>query len=151
MARKSSIKGAAAMDSVLKLLPSKIGEGVLLGALRAGAKPIVKVARQKVPKRSGDLAKSITVRKASRRRVAKGGGQVVIGFKKPHSRRAHLTEFGTSKTAAQPFVRPAIDEKGGEAIGIIGQQLGERIEEAAVRLAGPYAKSGLRKKRRKRR
>lgn len=150
MARKSSIKGAAAMESVLKQLPSKIGEGEVLGALRAGAKPIVGAAKQKVPKRSGALRKSITVRKGSRRRAAKGGGQVVIGFKKPQSRRAHLTEFGTSKTAAQPFVRPAIEEKAGEAIGIIGQEMGEWIEEAAVRRAGPYAKSGLKSKRRKR-
>lgn len=151
MAKKSSIKGAAALDRVLKQLPSKIGEGAVLGALRAGAKPIVAAAKQKVPKRTGALRKSIGVRKGSRRRVAKGGGQVVIGFRKPHSRRAHLTEFGTSTQPAQPFMRPAIDEKGGEAIGIIGQQLGERIEEAATRLAGPYAKSGLKSKRRKRR
>ena len=32
---------------------------------------------------------------------------VLIGSRKPVSRRAHLIEFGTSKMAAQPFMRPA--------------------------------------------
>jgi HK97 gp10 family phage protein len=136
MARKSQILGAAALDKVLGQLPRRIEEQTVLKALREGAKPIVKDAKKRVPVRSGKLKKAITVRKGSRRRTAKGGGQLVIGFKKPESRRAHLTEFGTSRQPAQPFMRPAIDAQGQAAIDAIGKRLGGDIEKAAEALAG---------------
>jgi HK97 gp10 family phage protein len=151
MARKSQILGAAALDKVLKQLPRKIEESVVLKALREGAKPIVKDAKKRVPVRSGKLKRAITVRKGSRKRTSKGGGQLVIGFKPPVSRRAHLTEFGTSTQPAQPFMRPAIEAQGPSAIEAIGKRLAGDIEKAAEALAGPYAKSGLGKSRRRRR
>lgn len=151
MARKSQILGASALDKVLGQLPRRIEEQTVLKALREGAKPIVRDAKKRVRKRTGKLARAITVRKGSRRRTAKGGGQLVIGFKKPESRRAHLEEFGTSKMAAHPFVRPAIEAQGSAAIDAIGRRLGEEIDKAASKLAGPYAQSGLARGRGRRR
>jgi HK97 gp10 family phage protein len=148
---ESKVLGAPAIEKVLAELPKKIGEKVLVKALRAGARPIVRAAKQRVPVRTGKLKKSITVRKATQKQRRKGTGIVLIGFRKPTSAIAHLVEFGTSKASAQPFMRPAIDEKGRDAIQTIGEKLGKEIEAEATKLAGPLAKSGLLKRHRRRR
>lgn len=148
-----NIEGAAELERVLKRLPDKIGRQVLEGSLRSGARIIAKEARKRVPVRTRELQKSITVGAArGRGRRGKLGrvkpGEVVVGFKRPVSARAHLTEFGTRHSRAQPFLRPALISKGSAAIDAIGKALGKRIEKAAVKLAGPLAKSGLLRRRR---
>lgn len=147
MARKSQILGASALDKVLGQLPGEIGEAVLQRALRKGAALIVRAARKRVPVRSGELKRAIAVNKGRRKKAER----LLIGFRKPHSRRAHLTEFGTSTQPAQPFIRPAVEEQGQAAIDAIGEALGKEIDKAASKLAGPYAQSGLARRRGRRR
>ena len=52
----------------------------------------------------------------------------------------HLPEFGTSRTAAQPFLRPAFDARSNEALNIIRSNLKDEIEKAAARYAKRQAK-----------
>jgi hypothetical protein len=52
---------------------------------------------------------------------------VLIGFKPPVSRRAHLTEYGTSKHGARPFMRPAMDAKAGEALTVMAETMASGI------------------------
>ena len=149
--RTSRITGAREMSRVLSKLPPKIGGRVLANAVRAGARVIAKEAKARVPVRTGALKKSIAVRKATGRRASRTGVRVHVGFLKPVSRRAHLTEFGTAHSAAQPFLRPAFDSRAPAALAKIGQILGRGIERAATKLAGSFAQSGLKSKRRRRR
>jgi len=58
-------------------------------------------------------------------------------------------EFGTSIMSARPFFRPAFERTKIAALQEIGNKLGKGIEDRAAKLAGPLAKSGLIKKRRK--
>jgi HK97 gp10 family phage protein len=146
--RTTRIKDAREIERVLKQLPDKLSEQAFVNALRAGARIIVRDAQHRVPVFSGALRDAITVRKATKKMQRRGAGNVVIGFKKPESRRAHLTEFGTSSQPAQPFMRPAIDSKGAAAIDAIGEKLGREVESKAEKLAGSYAKSGLARRRR---
>lgn len=84
-------------------------------------------ARRLVPVRSGALKRSIThtfPRKGKRAHEV----EVLMGFKPPISRRAHLTEFGTVHAAARPFMRPALDSKAGEAIRKMGAELHDFFE-----------------------
>lgn len=46
----------------------------------------------------------------------------------PH---AHLVEFGTIHAAARPFFRPAVDQKGPEAIKMVERELEALLEKAA--------------------
>jgi len=62
---------------------------------------------------------------------------------------AHLIEFGTVKMAARPFIRPAFDQTKGEALKVMGKELGKGVEKAARKLAGSFAKSGLKTRRRR--
>lgn len=147
--RGSAIVGAAELEWALKKLGEKIGNKVLDAALRAGARPIVKEAKRLVPVRSGELKRSITVRKATKRQRRRGFGEIFIGFRGEVSRRAHLSEFGTVHSRADPFMRPALDAKAQEAIDIVGKQIGSRVEKAAAELAGKAPMSRLTRRRRR--
>ena len=141
-----SIAGASELEKVLTELPKNIAANAVFTALTSGAKIIAEEAKSRVPIRSGALRDSITVKRANSRERARGNADVVIGFKSPASRRAHLVEYGTRKMAAHPFMRPAIDAKAAESIDKIGKTLGEQIEKRAIKLAGSFAKSGLKKR-----
>ena len=138
------LRGAAELEKVLRQLPGKIGEQEVKKALRVGARIVQKrakeILRSKVSEAStGALEKSI--------RVATVKNKIVIGFAKPTSRRAHITEYGTSRSKALPFMRPAIDEKGEEAIKAIGATLGKSVAKVAEELAGDFALISKRVKR----
>lgn len=128
------LHGFAELEALLRKLPEATAEKVTDNALKIGANVIAKDMKARVPVRTGKLRDSITV--SSSRKATKNHADAVIGFKKPTSRRAHLTEFGTKHSKAEPFIRPAIDSKGQEAIQKIGENMGKGIEREARRLAG---------------
>lgn len=105
------------MEALLKDLGPKVASRLGDKALRAAAKPIVKDAKRLAPRRTGVLRRSIVAVKGK----DKGGAYaatrtVLIGFKKPASSYAHLVEFGTLHSAAQPFIRPAMDARAQDAL-----------------------------------
>lgn len=131
---QSDILGAKEIENALKELPNKIAGSILFKSLRAGANVIKKEMQVRVPKRTGALAKSIMIARDSKATKRKGSATVVIGFRRPVSRRAHLTEYGTRNSSAQPFVRPALDGKGNAAIKAIGERMGAEIDKEAEKL-----------------
>ncbi len=70
------------------------------------------------------------------------GGSLAMMFVGPDAkqRHAHLQEFGTVHHGPQPFMRPAWDEKKGEALEIIKRTLGDEIMKTAKRIAARAAK-----------
>ncbi len=163
MTIRTRIEGAAELDRVLKLLPKAIGERVLANAVRAGAKIIRDEARAKAPVRvSGGLIR--LGKKSSKGRIPgflraniitakarRGTSSDSVTIHVGPSRKAFyglFQEFGTRFHSARPFLRPAFDNNVEKAIKVIGIKLGKDIERAAVKLAGPLAKSGLVKRRR---
>ena len=142
------IEGAEELEKVLKLLPKELEKKALDSAFKAGANIVAQDAKGRVPVDTGELRDAIVVRKARSRQRSKGI-IAVVGIKKPTSRRAHLTEFGTKNAAAKPFLRPAIDIKGQDAIAVIGRKLKENIEKTATKLAGKFETSGLARRRRR--
>jgi HK97 gp10 family phage protein len=73
------------------------------------------------------------------RRAAGGGSfaEMYVGpsLGKGVLRYAHLQEFGTSKHAAHPFMRPAWDSEKDNALSIIRRELGNEIMAAARRVS----------------
>jgi len=120
------IKGAKEMEAALKDFGPKVASRLGDRALRAAARPIIKDAKLRVPVRTGELRRSITAVTASRGR-RDNQRQVQIGFKRPTSARAHLVEFGTSKMAAQPFMRPALDTQAAAALQAMAETLADGI------------------------
>jgi HK97 gp10 family phage protein len=87
------VKGLDALNKALQELPVKIERNALRGAMRAGAKEFLTLARAKAPVDDGDLRRSIKIRTSAR------GGQVkatvVAGDEVAWY--SHLVEFGTKK------------------------------------------------------
>lgn len=158
------IHGADEMAKVLRELPEHIGRRVLVGALRKAAVPILDEARRLAP--VGQESKGrVRLRKTKRGKITVanyGKLRLELGIVTiPASKTEHtasvavsvrkafwgmFVEFGTRLMAARPFMRPAFEARKYEALDILGKELGAGIERAAKRLAGPYLKSGLRRR-----
>lgn len=122
-------EGGQELEKKLKELPAKTARRDGGNALKAGAKVIVDLARATVAVSDIDhphIRDNIVV---SLQRAANDAVRTcLIGFRKVVSFRAHFLEFGTSKMPAQPFMRPAIEMGGAEAINKIGETLWDAIE-----------------------
>lgn len=157
------IHGARELERVLKQLPDYIAKRVVVGALRQGAKVVLAEAQARAP--VGQEAKGRLQLRRNRRGkivVANPGklkqslGIVTVAAKRTaHSatvavsvRKAYwglFLEFGTRKMAARPFLGPAFEATKGAALEAFGRALGDGMEKAARRLAGPLRQSGLKR------
>jgi len=147
------IEGARELDKLLKRLPERVARNVLRRATTKAAKVIEEEIRQRTPVGpTGNLKASITqkgVRQPNKQNLTRRVGAFKGGKFKGHH--AHLIEFGTVKMSPRPFIRPAFDTKKAEALKVMGEELGKGVEKAAARLAGSFAKSGLARRKRRRR
>jgi len=117
----------------LKKLPEKVQKRVLVGAVRAGAKPIIKEAKRLVPVRTGTLKKSIGVVK----RRSKNKNLIhftVTPRKKKGGWYAHYVEFGTLKMSARPFMRPAYEKEGENSIKFVREYMKKRVDKEIAKL-----------------
>lgn len=155
-ANLTHIRGAAEMEAVLRELPDYIAKNVLTQALREAAEPILDEARARAP--VGQESKGrVRLRTTKRGKVTVANyGKLKLSLRianvpasqTPHSATVVVTtgkafwgifvEFGTRFMRATPFLRPAFESKKMEALSRFGTALGERIEKAAVRLAGRH-------------
>jgi HK97 gp10 family phage protein len=138
------ITGTKEIQQALNRLPIELQRSAETAVLRAGAKPINKLARAKAPKQSGLLKKSIginvkKVRGVTSARVgARKGWRVEVGEKeitvgkiirkrkkvkvyKDPTKYSHLVEYGTSHSAAKPFIRPAVEQSGNQVIDAMAE------------------------------
>lgn len=140
-----SIRGVDGLNKLLAQLPEKMEGRVLRNATNAAARVVAREARAHVPVAEGDLKKSITARSVRTRKGEKAVA-AVVGFKKPHSGKAHLVEYGTgpretssgaSRGAmpAQPFMRPAIVSAKDEVLTKFVEIAAKGVAREAARLA----------------
>ena len=129
------------MDELLGVfdkLGDKIGRRVMRKAVNAGANPIVKEARALVPRRTGLLRKSI----GKRVRTYKPRTVIAIigirkGFATPTAnprKYAHLVEFGTQRTRAKPFLRPAVKSQAHAAFAVMRSKAESEMAKEVAKL-----------------
>jgi len=127
----TEIKGLEELISKLNGLPDKLETKVVRAAIRKGAILMRDKARDKVPVDTGTLKKSIKIRN---NRSEKG----IISFKiGPTSDKkkgtdvfyGRFVEFGTSKMAAKPFMRPALDESENEVLDVVINGIQSKFNE----------------------
>jgi HK97 gp10 family phage protein len=119
------ITGAKELEAALKDIGPKVATRLGDKAVRAGSRIIVKEAKRLCPKRTGALRRSIG---AVRGRTNKQDERsMLVGFKKPGRRYAHLVEFGTVHSAAKPFLRPALDARAADALREMQEVLADGI------------------------
>jgi len=132
--------GFRELEQALLELPKAVAKSALRQALKKAGQPVVADAQRKVPVLTGELLGSLDIRstlsKRQRRGRAKAGDvEMFIGPSWPKGAHGHLVEFGTSKMAARPFLRPAWDANKERVLAAIGKELWASIEKAARRLA----------------
>lgn len=130
MASSVKVTGLRELNDVLSKLAPNVQKRVAGNAIRAGARLVATDAKRRVPVDTGQLKRSIVVRAAKGVRTGVGA---VVAILRPRSRIAHLIEFGTSKTAAQPFLRPALDSQAQPAIRKVGEILRKGVEREAAK------------------
>jgi len=127
----ASIEGVRELRGKFAALPRAVQRQTLLKAARAGASPVRDRARELAPRDTGGLAqKGIGTRiTASRTTYA----EVSVALKKGYAY-GIVQEFGRSASPshpAQPFMRPAFDEKKDESIEIAAGVLRREIIKVA--------------------
>lgn len=121
MGNGATIRGDDELVTKLRGLASKATPAQLRAALMAGALPIQTAAVQKAPVLTGTLRRSIHTETAE----TSDGAVARIGTNVEY---AIHQEFGTSRTRAQPYLRPAFDEKRADALKEIQRALAEMVK-----------------------
>jgi HK97 gp10 family phage protein len=149
---------APGLDQLIKDMREftpKLQRKHLTQALRKGMAPVRKSAQQKVPTDTGALKRAITTRANSKLGKRMGGAAMQVGIRggakeyvnNARNRRTgrvgqsyeqggnqfyfRFLEFGTSKLAARPFLRPALAENIGNTTQIVTTELRTAIDRIA--------------------
>ena len=128
--------GDARLQRKLHSLGNKIEKKIVRRALRTAAKVVLQAAKARVPVDTGALKKGLKVRATKRSRT-------IIGVHIRTPTRAELgihpddpgyypavIEYGAEGHAAQPFLRPAMDEARDKARQVIADSIRAGIAEA---------------------
>ncbi len=117
----------------LKKLPLNIQKNVMVGATRAGANVIRDDARSRVRKKTGRLKKSIGLikRKSKRTEVIFTVSPRIGGRNDGFYGR--FLEFGTSKLAPVPFMRPALDNQSDESLKASKEYMQKRLAKEVLK------------------
>ena len=159
MAELQHVAGLSELSAALRELPQRIGRNVLRGSVAAAAAVVRAEARNKAPVATGDVAQGHpppgTLRRAiyqkQIRELSDSGRQVFFvgvrqgkkyrhqGKKGDKSQDAYywrFVEFGTSKMAARPFLRPAFEQSKMAAVERMKNYMAERIAREVASLPG---------------
>lgn len=128
---KMTFEGGDALARTLNQLPAAFSRKIILDALKEGAEPIRDTAAILAPRHTGDLAGGMTISTTNRLGGTAGGrwqerGEtehaVAVGPSKDEYY-GLFQEYGTVHHSAHPFLRPAFDQQGAQALTIIGDAL----------------------------
>lgn len=122
------ILGLDVLDRRLKELDRRTSGNILRKALREGMNVLKKEAKLRVPVRTGKLKKGIHVKVTLK---AKGDCYGKLGMKKKVAYGVPV-ELGTSFFPARPFLRPAADTKGNDAVNAFGSRLKDEIDKVTA-------------------
>ncbi len=152
------IHGLKELEQRLFELPEEVRGKVLFSTLMAAAKPMLEHAQSLAPVASephkvgrvgkkrrgsrvevqpGNLRRGI---KLKRLKQSDHSATVVLGFSKL-AYYGRFYEFGTSKTPAQPMLRPAFEATKDEVLGRIKKILASRINSRVRKMAKERARA----------
>lgn len=112
----------------LEKLEKKIQKKFVRKAMREGAKVLLNEARARVPVRTENLKKSLGINT----RTKKGNIEMYVSPRKGGKYDGYyglFVELGTKKMSARPFLRPAFEAKGEEAVKVFRNTLKRLLDE----------------------
>jgi len=139
---KINLTGCAELARALNAVALTVRRRALYGALKAAAGPMRDRMAQLAPRRppQPDLADNIVISVARKVGSVAGGrweavdefqAAVAVGPEKRFFYGLFL-EYGTVRMSAQPFMRPAFDSTGGDALKILKDELWQLMERFEV-------------------
>lgn len=142
---EASITGPDAAIAGFREASNQVRRGALREAFNKGARPIRKEARVLVPKDERHLERAIAISMSAKDTSVRAD----VGYKRRSkggaARYGHLVEKGTAHSAAQPHLRPALDNRGREAVRVIAGDLGPALERVAARTRKRAAREAAKK------
>jgi len=128
-----TVLGLKKLQKRLRKMEPKLRKKLTRKAIRKAGKVVHEAAKERVPKESGDLKKSIKLRalKRSRKNKHRVGVRVISGgrfFQGEYYYGGHV-EYGTSDTAAEPYMRPARDNHKDQVLLVFRTEASKLIRE----------------------
>ncbi|MGP4715484.1 HK97-gp10 family putative phage morphogenesis protein [Psychrobacter sp. T6-6] len=123
------VLGLSELDDALAELTLIAQKKTLEGALMKGALPIMKDAKKRAPKDEGDLIKAIGRQRIKNADMPSVTVKIKKSRKNPYPFYWHFKEYGTSKMAATPYLRPAFEQNVELAIKLFSEELTKRIDK----------------------
>ena len=137
----TKIEGLAELRQKLLTLPKELQKGPLRSAVSAGAKVIQDKAKALAAEDTGTLKRAIyRTRSRSMSSAVQETAIVGVRYGKRFRRRNldawywRFLEFGTSKMAARPFLRPAFDTSKEKAVEVLKAKLLQAIDRTVAKL-----------------
>lgn len=128
MSVRVEMEGWEELERKLQSLGDRMqSQDVLEEALMAGAEVVREAIAAAAPRRTGILASDIHVSRKGRIKYSVRIGPGLKGFY------GRFLEYGTSKMAARPFMRPAFEASNDAAQEAIRQSIWQAVQEAAER------------------
>ncbi len=139
------IEGVDELNRALRALPELLAVRVQGDGLIAAARVVRDEAKTLVPVKTGSLRDSIRASRRAqtvdtfrgRKRVPGGAAQVRAGGK--GARHAWLVEFGTVKTAAHPYLEPALNGNRSRLLRVAAAEMSKAFVKLGTELAAGRA------------
>lgn len=149
MSIRVKIEGLKELQDTLQELGKVAGRNIMRRVLIARAEPIAEAAADLAPVRTGNTRDNIAVSTRLGRKARSGHDklsphavEVYIGPTEPNVFYSTYTEFGTSKSAPKPFMRPAWDAASETLIDGLADDIRAEIDKVVARRARKAAKAG---------
>ena len=136
----ATFEGFENLSKTFDELSAKLQRAALRKTVSKAARPVRKEMKRLVPKDTRATQKGIGISVSVK---SAGNVEASIGVRRKAKGRpastVHLIEKGTIHQPAQPFMRPALDNKKGEVVKIFTSELGGEIAKVAAksRARGP--------------
>lgn len=151
MSLKVRMEGLKEVQAALRKLPDSTAKNVIRRVLKKNGQPIADDAQARAPVARGHLRRSVAVttkltkrQRSKHRKLGKGDVEMFIGAGPDPA--AHMQEFGTSKDAPQPFMRPAWDGGWRRLWTGIRQDMWDEIRKSSERLMRKAARAAAKAK-----
>jgi len=128
ISQQVKLEGMAKLMALFATSSRTIGGEKSSKILLKGAKLIKNRARQLAPQGpTGNLKRGIVAKRFKSEIPGKPGAFVATDYRiAPH---AHFIEYGTVKSPARPFLRPALDNSQAEVMTIIAKGISNEMEK----------------------